>query len=62
MKTALLLLITILFIRFSNTNSKPAYSIYDNKGKAIDYEKAIKPIKKSDMIFFRESYNNPISY
>ncbi len=42
--------------------SKQAYELYNNKGKKANYDKMIKDLVKSDMVFFGEYHNNPISH
>ena len=41
---------------------KPAYLIFDSKGKLSDYNKMLKAGLQSDMIFFGELHNNPIAH
>ncbi len=40
----------------------PAYTLYNQKGKKVKYEKMLKQIAKSDMLFFGEYHDNPISH
>ncbi|MFT5833406.1 MAG: putative iron-regulated protein [Cognaticolwellia sp.] len=47
---------------FTTTNNKPAYRIFDSKGKEVSYDKAFKSAKKADMVFFGELHNNPIAH
>ncbi|MCF6223928.1 MAG: ChaN family lipoprotein [Flavobacteriaceae bacterium] len=42
--------------------SKQAYELYNNKGKKANYDKMIKDLAKSDMVFFGEYHFNPISH
>lgn len=42
--------------------TKPAYQLFDNTGKAADYDKMITDLANSDMVFFGEYHNNPISH
>lgn len=51
-----------LFMGFTFENVKPAYKIFNSKGKEITYKKAFKSAKNSDMIFFGELHNNPIAH
>ncbi len=56
-------LLIILFISLTALKSdKPAYIIYNNKGKSVDYEDLLKAAKTSDLIFFGEIHNNPICH
>jgi len=42
--------------------NKPAYQLFKNNGKAANYDKMIKDLAQSDMVFFGEYHNNPISH
>src|SRR5690554_292625 len=52
----------ITFICSTTAQSKPAYQLFKNNGKQADYEKMIIDLAKSDMVFFGEYHNNPISH
>jgi len=53
----------ILFFIFSAFKSdKPAYFLFDKKGKPMKYEKMIKSLKDADIVLFGESHDNPISH
>lgn len=41
---------------------KPAYRIFDAKGKESSYAQVLKDSKKADAVFFGEQHNNPISH
>lgn len=41
---------------------KPAYVLYNAKGKKVGYEKMIRILKEKDIILFGEYHNNPISH
>jgi len=41
---------------------KPAYKLYNTKGKKTSYKKLIKEAKKADVVLFGEFHNNPISH
>jgi uncharacterized iron-regulated protein len=41
---------------------KPAYELYNAKGKKLAYGKMIKTLLKQDVILFGELHNNPISH
>lgn len=49
-------------INFANAQQKPAYQIFKNNGKAAKYDKMIKDLSESDMVFFGEYHDNPISH
>ncbi|MFD1315686.1 ChaN family lipoprotein [Namhaeicola litoreus] len=40
----------------------PAYQIFDFKGKQTEYNEMLKELAKSDMVFFGEHHDNPISH
>ena len=46
----------------SFTADKPAYRIYNSKGKEIRYAKMLKELSDSDIILFGEYHDNPISH
>lgn len=57
--------VLILILMISNlllAQDKPAYILYNNKGKEVKYKKMVKDLAKSDMIFFGEYHTNPISH
>ena len=41
---------------------KPAYILYDAKGKQVKYEKMIKILAEKDIVLFGEYHNNPIAH
>lgn len=55
----LLLLCSILVL---HAQDKPAYRIFDAKGKETTYAQVLKNSKKADVVFFGEQHNNPISH
>jgi uncharacterized iron-regulated protein len=60
-----LLLTIIIFcvvVQASKAQDKPAYWLYDQKGKTVKYEKMVKDLAESDMVFFGEYHNNPIAH
>ncbi len=62
MKRSLLYILFAAFIGFSFTNDKPAYTLYNNKGKVAKFSEMVKDLAKSDMVFFGEYHTNPISH
>jgi uncharacterized iron-regulated protein len=59
------ILITALFslIVFTVTaQQKPAYILYDVKGKKVGYEKMIRILAEKDIVLFGEFHNNPITH
>ena len=55
-------LVAIFLMSFIFNNDKPAYIIYNSKGKEVSYKKMMKSLKKSDMVFFGELHNSPIAH
>lgn len=56
---------TILFgllLLLASAQDKPAYRIFDQNGKEVSYAQLLKNSKKSDVVFFGEQHNNPISH
>ncbi len=43
-------------------SDKPAYRLFDSKGKEVKYSKMIEEIAGADIIFFGELHNNPIAH
>ncbi|WP_341221897.1 ChaN family lipoprotein [Polaribacter atrinae] len=60
-----LLLISFLLTTFINTTkaqNKPAYQLFKSDGKVANYDKMIKDLADSDMVFFGEYHYNPIAH
>ena len=59
------LLLTCLFTFFFCSliaQDKPAYRLYNAKGKKVSYKKMLKKLRQADIILFGESHNNPICH
>jgi uncharacterized iron-regulated protein len=57
----------LTFVLFFETiilvaQSKPAYVLYNAKGKKVAYKKMIKQLAEKDVVLFGEFHNNPISH
>lgn len=54
----------VLFVVFSFgfLNDKPAYQLFDEKGKKTSYKKMLKEVEGADIILFGELHNNPINH
>ncbi|PCI07842.1 MAG: hypothetical protein COB73_07685 [Flavobacteriaceae bacterium] len=61
-KIIITVLAIVSFVQTSNAQDKVASQLYNNKGKKIKYQKMIKGLADSDMVFFGEYHNNPISH
>lgn len=60
-KKILFFLITlIVFTAFKS--DKPAYILFNQKGKAVKYIRMLEASQKADIVFFGELHNNPISH
>jgi len=57
-----LLLLSVFMTLTAFKGDKPAYVIYNAKGKTADYGDLLKAAKSSDLIFFGEMHNNPICH
>ncbi|MEQ8246020.1 ChaN family lipoprotein [Fulvivirga sp.] len=55
-------IILLGIVSIATAQTKPAYQLFDNTGKAADYDKMISDLANSDMVFFGEYHNNPISH
>lgn len=61
MKKLLLLSLSIL-IFLSMKNDKPAYKLFDQKGKNTSYKALLKDASEADIVFFGELHDNPICH
>lgn len=52
----------IAFVCLTIAQSKPAYQLYKNTGEIANYDDMIVDLAQSDMVFFGEYHNNPISH
>ncbi|MCF8304281.1 MAG: ChaN family lipoprotein [Bacteroidales bacterium] len=62
MKARLFILSLVVLIAAGFRSDKPAYRIYDTKGKTVKYKKLVKEALDADVVFFGELHNNPISH
>lgn len=61
-KTALTTFLVVFFMGLVSAQDKPAYQLFKNNGKPAKYDKMIKDLSESDMVFFGEYHTNPISH
>lgn len=47
---------------FAFKSDKPAYQIFSEDGKKVQYEKLLDKAAKADVVFFGEMHNNPICH
>jgi uncharacterized iron-regulated protein len=62
MKKLLTLFLPWLFTTAIYAQSKPAYIIYNARGKKVSYAKMLATLKQKDILLFGEFHNNPISH
>lgn len=56
------LLLAALMLFSSFKTDKPAYRIFNAEGKQVQYKDVVKEALKSDVVYFGELHNNPISH
>lgn len=57
------LIVSLLIFSFSSvvfSQNKPAYKLFNAKGKSVSYKKMIKAMSHSNVVLFGEHHNNPI--
>jgi len=57
-----LLYLMIAFVGFAFSSDKPAYKLYNQKGKEIKYARMLEELKDADIVFFGENHTDPISH
>jgi len=57
-----LLVIMIILGQSINAQSKKAYQLYTGEGIPVEYSEMLKVLEVSDLVFFGELHNNPISH
>ena len=57
-----LLFLSLLVVFTAFKSDKPAYRLFNAKGKMVKYRKMINAAKNADVVFFGELHNNPISH
>jgi uncharacterized iron-regulated protein len=62
MKQVSLLITSLLLFIVTYSQNKPAYILYNTKGKKVSYEKMIRDLSDKDIVLFGEFHNNPISH
>jgi len=63
MKRFLLLgIIPIILLGLAMKSDKPAYTLFNGKGKSTGYSDLLKAARSADIILFGELHNNPISH
>lgn len=62
MKKLIGVFITLLYAQLLYAQHKPAYVLYNSKGKKISYTKMITGLRTRDIVLFGEFHNNPIAH
>ena len=52
----------IAIVAIGNAQDKPAYKLFNQKGKHAKYEKMIKDLVTADIVFFGELHTDPIAH
>lgn len=60
MRKLIVSLIVMSFLTVSYSQGKPAYKLFNSKGKSVSYKQMIKKMSESDIVMFGEHHNNPI--
>jgi uncharacterized iron-regulated protein len=61
MKPKFLLVVLLLYPCLALlAQDKPAYTLFDSRGKKVSYDKMINRLKENDIVLFGEFHNNPI--
>jgi uncharacterized iron-regulated protein len=61
-KRTILSIIVISMMMISMKSDKPAYKLFDSKGKTIKYKNLLKDASGADVVLFGELHNNPIAH
>ena len=62
MKKSLLLSLSLLLLFCAMAQNKPAYVLYNAKGKKVKYAKMIRALVQQDVVLIGEFHNNAISH
>lgn len=62
MYSKLLSFLVLVLIATGFISDKPAYQLFDEKGKKTTYKKLLKEIENADIVLFGELHNNPINH
>ena len=62
MKKYLFPLIFTFFLFTAFKTDKPAYLLYNDKGKEVKYDKMLRELKDADIVLFGELHNNPVAH
>lgn len=62
MKKTILAIVLAFFGLLLHAQQKPAYVIFNSKGKKVSYKKMLKTLLKKDIVLFGELHNNAIAH
>jgi uncharacterized iron-regulated protein len=62
MKKISIVFIVIFFQTAATIAQNPAYTLFNERGKELKYEKMVKACAEADVVLFGEQHNNPISH
>ena len=62
MKKIFMLVLCTSILLAAYSQNKPAYILYNAKGKKVSYKKMLRTLQQKDIILFGEFHNNPISH
>jgi len=62
MKKYSIVLLALFFVFTAFKTKKPAYLLFNEKGKKVKYEKMLDQVKDADIVLFGELHNNPIAH
>jgi uncharacterized iron-regulated protein len=62
MKNIIATVLMLLFAELLFAQHKPAYVLYNAKGKKVSYKKMINDLGSRDIVLFGEFHNNPIAH
>jgi uncharacterized iron-regulated protein len=60
MRISITSLLFLFFTTFIFSQNKPAYKLYNEKGRKVSYKKMIHKMEKADVVLFGEHHTNPI--
>lgn len=62
MKKIILFAVALLILVSAHAQGKPAYVLYNAKGKKVSYRKMMRILKEKDIVLFGEFHNNAIAH
>ncbi len=62
MKKLFLFITSIIVLYAANAQNKSPYTIFNSKGKKVNYQKMLQFLKDKDLVFFGEQHNNAIAH